>query len=228
MSNHQIKKQHCFRLESRLIKEAHEYNDIIQFAFTDSYYNLTLKSLAVLRWAALHCSQAKFILKLDNDGYIRVKPFISQLRTLSADTAYGINRVNDTVLRSNCSCKWSIDKWYYPQSVYPAFHPGPYLIPGNAILPLYETLLSKPSLEVIPALPFEDVYITGILSEKLPLPRALFPGIGMLYDRSYSFLFIQIDRKDRENVNYLRTLTIATETIGDADLRRIWTQIGED
>ncbi|XP_017491953.1 PREDICTED: lactosylceramide 1,3-N-acetyl-beta-D-glucosaminyltransferase-like [Rhagoletis zephyria] len=213
-------------LESRLYEEARQFNDIIQFPFTDSYYNLTLKSLAVLRWTSLHCSRAKFILKLDNDCYVRVKPFIDQLKALSTDALYGLNRRNDPVLRSG---KWAIDQWYYPYTVYPAFHPSAYLVPGTLALPLYEALLSSPQTDIIPALPFEDVYVTGILAERLRLPRAIFPGMGVLFDRRYSFLnLIQFGSNDREDVRLLRTLTIAAETIGDDDLRRIWRQIGAD
>jgi hypothetical protein len=38
-----------------LESEALEYKDIIQFGFKDSYYNLTLKQIALIRWAYQKC-----------------------------------------------------------------------------------------------------------------------------------------------------------------------------
>lgn len=206
-------------MEDRLQKEAEYYNDILQFDFNDHYFNLTLKSIAMLRWTAVHCSQAKFIFKLDNDCYIRVNPFLKQMTAFSGDTIYGIYRINEPVMRTG---KWAIDEWYYPHSTYPPYHAGPYLIPGPAALKLYEAILSEPTQDTIPALPIDDAYITGILPEKINYPRASFTGLRELHDRSY------FQKNDRENVKYLSTLTVYFETLGDVDLRRIWRQFGVD
>jgi len=39
------------------------FHDILQWNFYDPYYNLTLKSIAILRWTAYYCSQVKFMWK---------------------------------------------------------------------------------------------------------------------------------------------------------------------
>lgn len=205
-------------MESRLEKESQHFNDILQFDFVDDYFNLTLKSIAMLRWSALHCSKAKFIFKLDNDCYIRVKPFLEQIKSFSGDTIYGIYRMYEPVMRTG---KWYIDEWYHPQSTYPPLHAGPYLIPGPVALKLYEAIFSEPTVDTIPALPIDDAYVTGILSEKINIPRKYFSGLRELHDRYFI-------TNDRENVNYLRSLTVYFETLGDDDLRRIWRQIGVD
>ena len=172
----------------------------------------------MLRWSALHCSRAKFTFKLDTDCFIRVRPFLARLLSFPPDRSYGFNRAHLPVLRSG---KWAIDAWYYPYASYPTFNPTVYLLPGQATLPLYEALVGQPTTETIPALPFEDAFVTGILAEKLCLPRATFPGLAVLFDRL-------VGTSDRHNVPYLKRLVVVMETLGDEDLRRIWAALGAD
>lgn len=176
--------------------------------------------MAVLRWSALHCSQTKFIFKLDNDCYIKVNSFIEKIETFISDTIYGRNFITSRVFRTG---KWSIDKWYYPYKTYPQYHPGVYLIPGNMTVQLYEALVRKPTIDTIPALPFEDAFITGILAKKINALHAKFPGLELLIDRKFMNIF---PRYDRENLDYLKTLTVYVDTLGDADMRKIWKEIG--
>ncbi len=49
------------------------YGDLVQENFIDSYRNLTLKTLMGIRWASIHCSNAKFVVKIDDD--VIINPF---------------------------------------------------------------------------------------------------------------------------------------------------------
>ncbi|KAM9323862.1 beta-1,3-galactosyltransferase 4 [Gastrophryne carolinensis] len=55
---------------SALLHEAVTHGDIIQANFTDSYRNLTLKTLTALTWALRKCQGAKFLLKADDDVFV--------------------------------------------------------------------------------------------------------------------------------------------------------------
>ena len=52
------------RMEYRIRLEARLYNDIIQVDYKESYYNCTVKGIALVRWAALHCPFARYIFKV--------------------------------------------------------------------------------------------------------------------------------------------------------------------
>ncbi len=54
----------------------------------------------------------------------------------------------------------------YPQSIFPGFIPGPYIISSDSIYFIYEEILNS-----LPALAFEDVYITGVIAGKLNISR---------------------------------------------------------
>lgn len=45
-------------------KEYHQYGDIIQGSFIESYKNLTIKGIMGLRWVSEFCPQAKFAIKV--------------------------------------------------------------------------------------------------------------------------------------------------------------------
>ena len=47
--------------------EHEKYKDLIQGNFIDSYHNLAFKSLLAWKWINLHCSNAHYILKADDD-----------------------------------------------------------------------------------------------------------------------------------------------------------------
>ena len=58
--------------------EAIKYGDLIQFGFIDSYYNLTLKSIANLRWSENYC-RTKHVLSLDDDLFVNIEPILTNL-----------------------------------------------------------------------------------------------------------------------------------------------------
>ncbi|XP_020855044.1 beta-1,3-galactosyltransferase 4 [Phascolarctos cinereus] len=59
--------------------EAQIEGDIVQAAFTDSYRNLTLKTLSGLAWAARYCPNVHYVLKTDDDVYINVPGLVAEL-----------------------------------------------------------------------------------------------------------------------------------------------------
>ncbi len=63
---------------------------------------------------------------------------------------------------------------------YPSFIGGPWIIPGSRALALYHTAITQ----TLPAIPFEDVYITGIVASKLNIQRKELSGL-MYFDPLY-------------------------------------------
>jgi len=78
------------KTENLVAKEAAEYGDIIEEDFLDSYHNLTLKSVAMLKWVNLTCSNEKgttgsfahYILKVDDDIFINVDRLLTVIHDL--------------------------------------------------------------------------------------------------------------------------------------------------
>ncbi|XP_075042540.1 beta-1,3-galactosyltransferase 4 [Mixophyes fleayi] len=63
-----------------LVHEAVTHRDIIQANFTDSYQNLTLKTLTGLSWALEKCQEAQYLLKTDDDVFVNTPSLSKFLR----------------------------------------------------------------------------------------------------------------------------------------------------
>ena len=62
-------------LQHELKQEHEQYGDILQDSFIDSYNNLTIKSIHVLKYFNSVCNQIgnKFLLKTDDDSFIHLE-----------------------------------------------------------------------------------------------------------------------------------------------------------
>jgi len=67
-------------LQNLLDEEASLHADIVQESFVDSYTNLTIKTVGGVKWAQSSCSQAKFVMKTDDDIFINTKLLADYLR----------------------------------------------------------------------------------------------------------------------------------------------------
>jgi hypothetical protein len=90
--------------------------------------------------------------------------FIANI-TNSKNTIYGNLGKGFKPHRSKTS-KWFISHESYSSSIYPDFMFGPYIISRDSIYPIYVEVLNS-----LPALAFEDVYISGIIAEKCNISR---------------------------------------------------------
>ena len=53
-------------------EESQRYGDIIVEDFMDTYNNLRLKTIFILKWVHLNCPKLKFIMKVDDDVFVNV------------------------------------------------------------------------------------------------------------------------------------------------------------
>lgn len=68
-------------------EENFSYHDIIQENFLDTYNNLTLKSVMMLKWVISNCNKAKFLMKTDDDMFINVAMLLKTLHSKPQNTS---------------------------------------------------------------------------------------------------------------------------------------------
>ena len=86
--------------ETRTVEtEAERHGDILQEGFHDSYHNLTLKTMMGLRWAGESCTEAKFVVKTDDDIYWNLPLLLSHLESVK-DTRFITGKVMTTADRA--------------------------------------------------------------------------------------------------------------------------------
>ncbi|KAJ4432356.1 hypothetical protein ANN_20975 [Periplaneta americana] len=67
-------------LQDLVEEESFQYSDIVQEGFVDSYNNLTLKSVMMLKWVSTHCRSVRYIMKTDDDMFVNINNLLRLLR----------------------------------------------------------------------------------------------------------------------------------------------------
>ncbi|CDW61142.1 Galactosyl T domain containing protein [Trichuris trichiura] len=178
-------------VQATLQREWETYEDIVQFNFTDTYHNLSLKAISWLNWAAKYCPNAKYILKVDDDVHVNtfgIMRFFRKRKALesSPKAFYCFVRRGTRVERGE------EDKWYVPyeefnETVFPRFCSGSsYSLTMPAVQPLLD------SVKLTPFLWLDDVYITGLLANTANVERIKINSIYELNGEGKVFFDIPI------------------------------------
>ncbi|XP_039221890.1 beta-1,3-galactosyltransferase 4-like [Crotalus tigris] len=158
-------------LQAALEREAAEHGDLLQGRFADTYGNLTLKTLALLGWAAARCPAARFLLKADDDVYLNLPGLARELDRLGGppDAAAYLGRVHWHVAPT----RDPRSRHYVPARLYPEAAFPPYCS-GTAYA------LSAPAAGAVlaaarhlPLVPLEDAFV-GLCARRAGIaPRHL-------------------------------------------------------
>lgn len=141
--------------------ESQVNGDIVQGSFTDSYDNLTLKSVMMLHWTRSFCPNVEHVMKTDDDVYVNLDNLVHHLEHEMAEQKRWIQgcikRHAGTPLRSAGAGQpvRPVDVQTLPKA-HPDFVAGAgYVISGD----LVEDLLVVSAR--VKWVPLEDVFVTG-------------------------------------------------------------------
>ncbi|KAK7866511.1 hypothetical protein R5R35_002471 [Gryllus longicercus] len=179
-------------LQEALDEESAHYGDLVQENFVDSYNNLTLKTVFLLKWVRTHCAGARFIMKTDDDMFVNIRSLVVLLLAIERGRARALINGISVALPgvsgrpplspgpillgalicgarpiTNASNKWYAPKYMYQGRIYPNYLSGTgYVMSADAVGPLYSTALRTPFFHL------EDVFLTGICARQAGLrPR---------------------------------------------------------
>ncbi|PRD24815.1 UNVERIFIED_CONTAM: Beta-1-3-galactosyltransferase 1 [Trichonephila clavipes] len=140
--------------------EKAEYGDIIHYNLTDSYFNLTLKSVSLLKWVTTNCTNAKYVMKTDDDMFVNVPVILKTVYQLDIPhLLIGKLIVNARPIRDRSS-KWYVPNDMYSDQFYPNYLSGTgYVMSQNAAVLLHNSSYFAPYISL------EDVFITGICAK---------------------------------------------------------------
>lgn len=176
-----------FSTNDQLKEEINLYNDLIVTNYTDTYKNLTYKSIEFLKFANRKCKRARYILKTDDDVYVNVNKLLTDLDASLTRFIMGNLIVEGKVIRDKKS-KWYVDDKTYPASTYPPYMSGTaYLISGDIIPELYKQAITQE--------PFiwEDVFITGICSKQIK-------GLHLIHSTKFTFRRTTLNKRILERL----------------------------
>ncbi|XP_022907519.2 beta-1,3-galactosyltransferase 1-like [Onthophagus taurus] len=164
-------------LQKKIEMEFDLYQDLIQEDFIDTYHNLTIKSVMLLKLVTTHCSHfVHYIMKSDDDVYIYIPTLIRTLKSIKLKSKLLLGDITKRPrpFRS-LESKWFTPYYLYQKKFYPNFLAGAsYVMSVDVLMKLYKTALQTPIYHL------EDVYITGILAEKSKIIPRYHPGFTRL------------------------------------------------
>ena len=153
--------QEAIKLESSL------YHDILQENFLDTYRNLTYKAVGALRWVKDYCSNAKFVLKTDDDSFVNMHVLLELLVSRYNAREWGSRSLICNVWYKSPVArygKWAVTVAQRKHPRWPDFCQGlAYIITPSVASALYNASFDVPFLWM------DDVYVTGFLAKKIGL-----------------------------------------------------------
>lgn len=155
--------------QNRLLGEDSTFGDLIQGRFLDAYYNLTRKSVLILKWAHSRCPNARHVVKIDDDCFLNAPNLLKFLADRKETSAIYGRMWNKVKPIRDEKHKWSVSKKVFSGNEFPSYTGGPSYVftSGTAIQALLQAINSGQ----VPWLELEDVYVTGLCAEKAKVKR---------------------------------------------------------
>ncbi|KAF3688137.1 N-acetyllactosaminide beta-1,3-N-acetylglucosaminyltransferase 2 [Channa argus] len=187
--------------------EAVLHQDLLQWDYRDTFFNLTLKEVLFLEWFSKHCPQAQYVLKGDDDVFVNTLRIIDYLEGLSEVKARDL--FMGDVISNAAPHRDPKLKYFIPESVFVGQYPayaggGGYLYSGDLALRLYYI-----SHQVV-LYPIDDVY-TGMCLKKL----------GLTPEKHTGFKTFDIEEKYRHSSCIYRNLMLVHSRTPQ-DILKIW------
>ena len=146
-----------------LIKENNVHHDVILIDYVDTYSSLTHKGVMTLKWLNLHCSNARFYVKVDADIILNIfmlKTTIDEYLANAKQSFLCHIWEKNEVIRKTSRFQVLINQ--YPRKYFPRYCNGAtWIFTADLLAPLYMATFRVPFINV------EDVYTSGLLPENV-------------------------------------------------------------
>ena len=188
-----------------VLAEQKQHGDIIIGNFLDTYHNLTMKTMFLLKYFADSIPNARFLLKIDDNVCLNLTLILERLvQYRDTNIVFGHVMHKFPVVRDQTS-KWYVSEEEYPDYHYPQYVAGPAYVLGMTAV---RNILHVCG-DIKTPLYIEDVFVTGICRIK-----------ATVMIRSDYYFCYNIDSKSklcatdhRENTNFL--MNISAQLVSD-------------
>lgn len=152
------------RLNKLLELEQREFNDILQWDFSDTFYNLTLKQILFLEWMERNCPNARFHFNGDDDVFANTNNMVVYLQSLEGND--GSKHLFTGHLIANVGpIRSAGSKYFIPVQVQESESYPPYCGGGGFLLSGFTAMVIYRMSKSIPILPIDDVYMGMCLAK---------------------------------------------------------------
>ncbi|XP_032345362.1 acetylgalactosaminyl-O-glycosyl-glycoprotein beta-1,3-N-acetylglucosaminyltransferase [Camelus ferus] len=160
------------QLAALVALEAREHSDVLQWAFADTFLNLTLKHVHLLNWLAVRCPHARFLLSGDDDVFVHTANVVSFLEAQPPDSHLFVGQLmsGSVPIRDSWS-KYFVPPQLFSGPAYPVYCSG-----GGFLLSHYTIQALHRAARHTPLFPIDDAYM-GMCLERAGLAPSGHEGI---------------------------------------------------
>ncbi|KAM9167039.1 LOW QUALITY PROTEIN: acetylgalactosaminyl-O-glycosyl-glycoprotein beta-1,3-N-acetylglucosaminyltransferase-like [Mergus octosetaceus] len=154
--------------------EQREHRDVLQWDFSDTFFNLTLKQVLFHAWLEEHCPGVHFIFNGDDDVFVNTDNVVRFMKTSrgSQHLMVGSVLINTGPIRDKGS------KYYVPKQLMPSERYPPYCSGGGMLMSGYTARIIHRASQSIDLLPIDDAYL-GMCLEQAGLSPASHSGVRL-------------------------------------------------
>ncbi|XP_049745692.1 acetylgalactosaminyl-O-glycosyl-glycoprotein beta-1,3-N-acetylglucosaminyltransferase [Elephas maximus indicus] len=160
------------QLDELVSLEAREHGDVLQWAFADTFLNLSLKHVHLLEWLAARCPQARFLLSGDDDVFVHTA---NVLRFLEAQHP-GRHLFTGQLMDGSVPIRDSWSKYFVPPQIFPGQAYPVYCSGGGFLLSSYTAQALRRASRHTPLFPIDDAYM-GMCLQRAGLAPSGHDGI---------------------------------------------------
>jgi len=172
--------------QEQLMSESDQYGDIIQESFIDTYANLTVKSMMLLKWFTQNCDKTQYVMKTDDDMYINLVRLYDLVKTNKKPNFLVGSLICNAIPIKDPYNKWYVPSYMFSAKKYPNYLSGTgYVMSRRAAEKIFNASLDTPLFHL------EDIYVTGILSSKVNIRPSDNIGFSYIRRKLNSCLFKQ-------------------------------------
>lgn len=139
------------------------HDDLIQTDFKDTYRNLTLKSVSMIRWVSDSCPNATYVVKIDDDCFLNLPFLIKEVSKMKRKQGVLIGYLLKYVRPvRDVKSKYHVSSSDYHWKIYPNYLSGSCYVMSGELVP---TMFEKCQGQLF--MPMEDIFITGICAKRI-------------------------------------------------------------
>lgn len=132
-------------VQDELNEEFAHNNDIIQESFIDSYANLTVKSVMLLKWFTQVCDNGdrspQYVMKTDDDMYINLAKLYEIVKTNKKPNLLTGSLICNAIPIKDPYNKWFVPNYMFSERRYPNYLSGTAYLMQKAPLQYFNTVL---------------------------------------------------------------------------------------
>ncbi|XP_056131824.1 N-acetyllactosaminide beta-1,3-N-acetylglucosaminyltransferase 3-like [Lampris incognitus] len=152
------------RLNRLLQMEQREHNDILQWDFSDSFFNLTLKQILFMEWMDRNCPGARFLLNGDDDIFANTDNMVEYLQSLK-DNEGRKHLFAGHLIQHVGPIRAPASKYFVPVQVQQSNSYPPYCGGGGFLMSGFTTSVIYKNSKSIDIHPIDDVYMGMCLAQ---------------------------------------------------------------